>query len=372
MITVESVKTKGDYRKFFTFPIQLYKDQPYYIPSLLYDEKWNFNPKKNPAYEFCETICFLAREDGKVVGRIAGLINHNINKAEGSQTVRFTRFDVIDNLEVSRQLIEAVAQWGQNKGMDKLIGPMGFSDLDKQGLLVEGFDQPGMFITTYNFPYYKEHLEALGFQKEVDWVEFKIEVPEQPNQRIERLCEIAKKRQGYKLLNFRNKKEVIPYAYKMFEMYNEAFAPLYGYAPLNQAQIEMVIKQFISLVSLEYVFVVVNSADDVIGFGIMVPSLSEPVRKSKGRLLPLGWWRIMRALKHHEVLDMYLIAVKPSYAGRGVNAVIMNEGIKRAIANGVKYAETGPELEDNANVQTQWDAFHTERHKRRRCYSKAL
>lgn len=372
MITVKEVTKKKEWNAFFSFPVEMYKDVSNYIPTLLFDEKWNFNPKKNPAYEYVETVCFLAYEGKEVVGRIAGLINHKLNTIKQEKIVRFHRFDVIDDIDATRALVAAICSWGTSKGMNKIIGPIGFSDLDKQGLLIEGFDEQGLFITLYNHPYYKDHLENIGFQKEVDWVEFQITVPDKVDERIARICDIALRRHGYKLLKFRTKKEIVPYAREMFKMYNDSFAHLYGFCPLTDGQIEMTIKQFFSLVSLEYIFIVVDSQDSVIGFGIMAPSLSEAIRKSKGKLLPLGWLRILQSMKNHTILDLYLIAVKPEYLGRGVNAVILHEGIKRAIANGVKFAETGPELEDNENVQSQWKSFETRQHKRRRCYGKLL
>lgn len=372
MITIRQVASRRQWSQFFDVPNNLYRDNPYYIPTLVYDERWNFDPKRNPAYEYVDSIAFLAYKDGVIVGRIAALINNKLNKLHEMRQMRFTRFDVIDDMDVTRKLFEAITSWGRERGMDSIIGPIGFSDLDKQGLLVDGFDQKGMFITLYNHPYYQKHLEELGFEKDVDWVEYKVFVPEEPDARIERICDIARKRHGYELLSFNKKKEVIPYARQMFHMYNDSFANLYGFCPLSDGQIDMAIKQFFSLVSLEYVFIVVDRQKSVIGFGIMVPSLADAVKRSNGRLFPLGLLRIMQALRSHEVLDMYLIAVKPEYLGRGVNAVIMNEGIKRAIANGVKVAETGPELEDNDNVQSQWKAFKTIRHKRRRCYKKVL
>lgn len=372
MITIRKVESRRQWSQFFDVPNNLYRNNPYYIPTLVYDERWNFDPKRNPAYEYVQSIAFLAYKDGAIVGRIAALINNKLNKLKNIRQMRFTRFDVIDDLEVTRKLFEAATTWGREQGMDSIIGPIGFSDLDKQGLLVDGFDQKGMFITLYNHPYYQRHLEELGFEKDVDWVEYKVFVPEEPDARIERICDIARKRHGYELLSFNKKKEVIPYARQMFHMYNDSFANLYGFCPLSDGQIDMAIKQFFSLVSLEYVFIVVDKQKSVIGFGIMVPSLADAVKRSNGRLFPFGLLRIMQALRTHEVLDMYLIAVKPEYLGRGVNAVIMNEGIKRAIAHGVKFAETGPELEDNENVQSQWKAFKTIQHKRRRCYKKVL
>ncbi len=372
MITVREATTKRDINRFFTFPIELYKDNPYYVPGLIYDEKGTFNKKKNPVYEHAESILFLAERDGEVVGRAAGIINHKLNEHQGIKDVRLSRYDIIDDLEVSRALIDKVTEWGKSKGMTRMIGPMGFSDLDKQGLLIEGFDQLGMFITLYNHPYYKDHLEALGFEKEVDWVEFKIFTPEYLDPKIERVTEIAMKRNGYKLLTFEKKKDAIPYARRAFYMYNEAFAKIYGFYPQTDAQIEALIDEFIMIVTAEYFFIVTDKDDEVIGFGLMVPSLSEAVQKSKGRLFPTGLLRIKKALKQHSILDMYLIAVKPEYLGRGVNALILNAGIKKAMESGASFAETGPELEDNMNVQTQWKTFKTEQHKRRRCYKKDI
>ncbi len=372
MITIREVKSRGDWHTFHSFPITMYADVPQYIPTLIFDEVWNFNPKKNPAYEYVQTICYLAFKDGRPVGRISGMINHKLNALKGTRTMRFHRYDVIDDPEVSKQLFEAIFSWGKKQGMERIIGPIGFSDLDKQGLLIEGFEETGMFITLYNHPYYHEHLLTLGFEKDVDWVEYQIAVPQTPDERIERICNLAMKRNGYRLLEFKTKKKVIPYAKEMFHMYNDSFASLYGFCPLSDGQIDMAVKQFISLISLDYVYIIVDSNDNVIGFGIMSPSLAPALKKSKGRLFPLGWYRILRSMKHHSVLDMYLIAVKPEYQGRGVNALIINAGVKMAIRNGVRFAETGPELEDNENVQSQWKSFQARQHKRRRCFVRDL
>lgn len=372
MVEIKKVASRRDYQRFFSFPNILYKQNPYYVPSLTQDEKNMFNAKRNPAYAYTDTIAFLAFKDGKVAGRIAALVNHKLNGEKHQRQMRFTRFDVVDDVSVSEALFNAVFAWGKSMGMEQIVGPLGFTELDKQGLLVEGFDQMGMAITLYNHPYYQRHMELLGFKKEVDWVEYKIFVPQKVDDRIERICEIAKRRHGYRLLEFKRKRDVIPYARSMFRMYNSTFADFYGFCPLNEEQIDMVIHQFIGMVNLEYVFIVVDAQDTVIGFGIMVPSLAQAVKRSNGRLFPCGLFRILHALRHNDVLDMYLIAVHPDYFGRGVNAVILNEGIKRAIANGVKYAETGPEFEDNEQVRSQWKSFEVEQHKRRRCYQKSL
>ena len=372
MITIKPVETKKEFNAFFRFPNDLYKGNKYFVPYLEADEKDTFTPKKNPAYEHCETQLFLAYRDKKIVGRIGGLINKKLNEVNKMKQLRFTRWDVIDDLEVTKALFDAVFAWGKGKGMNQVIGPIGFSDLDKQGLLVEGFDQVGMFITLYNHPYYHDHLTALGFEKDVDWVEFKVFTPKELDPRVERISQIAQKRHGYHLLKFNKKKDVIPYAKEMFQMYNDSFANLYGFCPLTEAQINTAIDQFFMLAQLDYIYIVVDTNDSVIGFGLMIPSLSKAMQHSNGRLFPTGLLRMLYSLKHYDVLDMYLIAVKPEYFGRGVNAVILNEGIKRAIEKGVVFAETGPELEDNVNVQTQWKGFETEQHKRRRCYKRVL
>ena len=339
---------------------------------MIQDELQTFNPAKNPAYAYVETVCFLAKSEGKIVGRIAGLINHKLNALYKTKEVRFTRFDVIDSLEVSTLLLDKVSEWGKEHGMDTIIGPIGFSNLDKQGMLIEGFEEPGMFITLYNHPYYVEHMRKLNFEKAIDWIEYKIKTPETLNPKIARITELVMKRNNYTLKTFTSKKSVIPYMKKAFTMYNEAFTTIYGFCPLDEAQVERTIRQFISLVSLDYLFIVTDAQDEVLGFGLMVPSLAEAVRSSKGRLLPTGIFKIKQALKHPKVLDMYLIAVKPEYTGRGINAIILEAGIQKAIANGIAYAETGPELEDNVLVQSQWKNFDTQQHKRRRCFKKTL
>ncbi|NLZ76538.1 MAG: hypothetical protein GX911_01025, partial [Spirochaetales bacterium] len=232
--------------------------------------------------------------------------------------------------------------------------------------------QTGMFITLYNHPYYHDHLTQLGFVKDVDWTEHIVRIPEEPIPRVQRISEIAQKRHGYRLLEFTKKKEVIPYAKEIFHMYNESYAHLYGFCPLTDGQIDMAIDQFFMVAQLDYIYVVVDKKDSVIGFGLLIPSLSRAMQKSNGRLFPTGLFRILRSLKRYDVLDMYLLAVKPEYFGRGVNAVILHEGIKKAIEHNVVFAKTGPMLETNTFIQTQWRIFETEQNKRRRCFKQVF
>ena len=372
LITIHEVSTKRQLRQFIDFPVKLYKNNKQFVPSLAIDEAINLNPKKNPAYQYCETKLFLAYKDKKIVGRACALINHAHNEKAGVLDVRFNRFDMIDDITVTQALLDAVEAWGKEKGMMAIVGPIGFCDLDKEGMLVEGFEEKNLFITYYNHPYYPAHLEQLGFIKEVDWVEYQITVPDIIPDRLLRLSEITQKRYGFKIMKFRTKKQMLPYAKQAFVIYNDAFAPLYGTVPLTEPQIDMYIKQFILLVSLDYIFIVQNKLDEVVGVGILAPSLADAIRDSKGRLFPLGWLRILIALRKAKVLDMYFIAVKPEYQLQGVSALILIEGIKAANKNGIKLAETGPELETNIKVQGLWSEFETRRYKRRRVYHKPI
>lgn len=372
MVQIKEVKSKKDLKTFVEFPNQLYKDNPYYTPTLAVDELMNFNPKKNAAYEYCETRLFLAYVDGRLAGRICGLINHSYNQKMNYKQIRFTRFDFIDDFEVSQALMNEVIKMAKENGLNQIIGPIGFCDLDKQGMLVEGFEEMNLFITIYNHPYYLTHMERLGFVKDVDWLEFQIKVPEGSFERVERISEVVQKRYNYHLVKFNKKKELKPYIPKVFAVLNEAYKDLYGVVYLTPKQIEMYVNQFILLVQLDYVYIVENKNNEVIGVGLMVPSLGEAIKKSKGRLFPFGWYRILKALKTVKVLDMYLIGVIPEYQGTGVNALIMSEALKRVHKNGIKYAETGPQLEDNFKIQDNFKMFDVRQHRRRRCFVKDI
>lgn len=372
MIEIREVTSKKDLKKFISFPIKLYKNNQYFVPAIFEDEMNNFNEKKNPAYEYAETRLFLAYKDGKIAGRVCGLINHAYNKKKGFNQIRFTRLDMIDDIDVTKALLDKVMEWGRERGLTEMIGPIGFSDLDKQGMLVDGFEEMSNWITIYNFPYYKEHLDKLGLVKDADWIEYQVFTPKEENERISRVANLIQKRYGYEVVKLKNKKEVIPYTHKAFELINEAFEPLYGVVPLTEKQIEDFIDQFVPLVNLDYLFVINNKDGELIGFGLLVPSLSQALRKSKGKLFPFGFFRVLKALKKNDVLDMYIIAVKPEYQKKGVNALILCEGIKAAIRNGVKYSETGPELENNTGIVTQWNEFETRQHRRRRCFKITL
>ena len=371
MIVVKEIKKKKDIKKFVMFPIKMYKKEKRYIPCIVGDEIKLLNKKKNPAYEYCETKLFLAYKDKKIVGRICGLINHSYNKKKGLNQIRFCRFDVIDDIEVTKALFRAVIDWADERGIKEMIGPIGFSDLDKEGMLVEGFEEMSNSLTLYNYPYYVKHLEELGFRKDADWVEYQVFTPKEMNERINRVAEIIKKRKGYKVVKLKSAKDVKYYARKAFSLINEAFAPLYGVVELNPKQIEEAIKQFVPIVAMtnyEYCYIINDDKDNTLGFGVLAPSLNNALKKSNGKMFPFGIFRMLRDLKKSEILDMYILAVKPEYHNLGVNTLILCEGIKSAIKNGVKFAETGPELELNNRVQDQWKEFEVRQHRRRRSW----
>ncbi|MGB4694871.1 MAG: hypothetical protein WBH29_00440 [Bacilli bacterium] len=368
MVVVREIKEKRDIKKFIDFPNKLYKDNPYYIPPFFGDELNTLNKEKNAAYEYCETKFFLAYREGKIVGRICALINHAYNEKKNLRQMRFCRFDVIDDLEVTKALFQKVMDWAKERGLNQIIGPIGFNDMDKQGMLVEGFEEEGSTFTIYNHPYYPRHLEALGFSKDVDWVEYQIFMPKDRGEKVNRLANVISKRYGYKVLKLKKRKEMGPYIKKAFDIINESFSPLYGVVPITDKQIDTIIKQYVTLINLDFLILVTDKDDELIGFGLLAPCLNAATKKSNGRLFPFGILRALRALKKFDVLDMYLIAVKPAYQNLGVNALILAEGVKAAIRHNVKLAETGPELEHNTQVRSQWKDFEYRQHKRRRCY----
>ncbi|MGD9887606.1 MAG: hypothetical protein AB7T03_06605 [Bacilli bacterium] len=372
MITIKEITKRSDIIKFIEFPIKMYKHNPYYIPCFVQDEMILLNPKKNPAYAYCETRLFLAYENKKIVGRICAMINKAYNEKKGLKQMRFNRFDVIDDLEVTKLLMKQVEDWAKERGLTQIIGPIGFSDLDKQGLLVEGFEEEGNTITLYNHPYYMKHLEALNFRKDVDWVEYQVFTPASMNDRITRLAAAISHRYGYKVVKVNKRKDIKLYARDAFHLINESFEHLYGVVPLSDRQIDDTVKQFISIVNMEFLYFITNKTDELIGFGLLVPSLNKATKPSNGRLFPFGFLRVLKALRTYKVLDMYLVGVKPQYQKLGVNALILLEGIKSAIKCGVQLAETGPELENNLEVRSQWREFETRQHRRRRCYVRDL
>lgn len=373
MVEIREVKTRKERKLFAAFHEGMYQKVSQAIPDMLSDEYNNFHPKKNPAYEYCSVKQFLAFREGKCVGRIAGIISHSANEKWNTKRIRFSRVDFIDDREVSKALFNAVEEWGRKEGLTQIHGPIGFCDMDQEGMLIEGFEDEGMFITIYNHPYYVKHMEALGFGKDADWVEYKIELPKEENQKLDMLSRAVLKKHKITLVEPKSRKEIKPYISKVFELLNIAYENLYGTVELTKAQIDKYYNQFILVVNPEYVKLLLSEEQELVGFGLAIPSLNAAAKKSRGRLFPLGWYRMLRApLAKASILDLYLVGVLPRMQNKGLTAVLMNSMTNSARKNGIEYAETGPELETNSQVQSLWKHYETKQHKRRRCWIKEL
>lgn len=373
-VEIKEVRTKKELRKFVRFNIELYKDNPYHVPSLIDEEMMTLSKDKNPAFENCEAIYFLAYKDERIAGRIAGIIVHESNKIWNQKNVRFGFVDFIDDEEVVNGLFDAVISWAKEKGMTAIHGPMGFTDLDHEGMLIEGFDQTGTMAAIYNYPYYPEHMKRMGFEKDQDWNEYKIYIPDEIPEKHKRIGNIVKEKYGLKIIKFKKHKEIWPYAYRIFETLNKAYAPLYGFSPLTEKQIDYYVNMYIPMLRLDLLTIIIRESDDaVVGFGISLPNLSHAMRKSGGSLLPFGFIYLLKALRSKpKVVDLYLTGVLPEYRNKGVNALLFNDLIPEYIRLGTKYAESNPELATNNAVQAQWDYFKREHHKTRRAFIKQI
>ncbi len=372
-ITVKEVLNKKQLKQWVRFPSRLYKDNSNFVPFLENDEIETFTKEKNPAYDFCETRLFLAYKNGEIVGRIAGLINHAYNKKWDKNAIRFTRFDFIDDYEVSKALFDAVVEWGKERGFSSIMGPIGFTDMDHEGMLVEGFDEFNMSITFYNHPYYLEHMERLGLVKDIDWIEYKLTVPSEIDPVLIKISERVIEKKGFKAVTYTDRKVLHKDALEAFKIIDIAFSKLYGTVPLTPEIIENAVNSYIPLVNLDYICSVKDEEDNIVAFGVMVPSIAKALKKSNGKLFPFGIFRMLRALKgKNDVLEMYFVAVKPEYQMLGVPAILITTILKNIIKNGVKYCETGPMLETNKAVHSLWKPFEKKQHKRRRCYVKNI
>lgn len=372
-VLIRPVITRKDLAAFVDFPYSLYRACPNWIPPLRSDEFNTLSRDKNPAFESAEAEYWLAEKDGKIAGRIACIISRVANEKWGKTQARFGWVDFVDDREVSRLLFETASAWAKSKGMSEIHGPMGFTDLDKEGMLIEGFDEMGTMPMLYNYSYYQGHLEALGFKKDVDWIEFRITVPKEIPEKILRINELVLKRSGLSLANPKSRKELKKrYGAQLFDLINEAYEGLYGTVPLSEKQVARYVEQYLGFIDLRYTKIIVDSRDRLVGFGITMPSLSSALKKANGRLFPLGWFHLLRAYRKPEGIDMYLIAVRNEYRSRGLIALLLTEITRNAIEDGVKWAESSGELESNEAVQSLWSQFERRQHKRRRAWIKAL
>lgn len=372
MIEIIEVKTKKEIREFVDFPTKLYKGVKQYVHPLRFDEINNFNPKKNASLEECDVQLFLAKQDGKIVGRIAGIIQRSYNKKVGQTRCRFSRFDAINDVEVARALFGAVENWAREQGMNIVHGPLGFNDLDREGMLIEGFDEVATFEEQYNFPYYKDLLEACGYEKETDWLEYKI-FPSPLDERTDRIADMVLKRYNLRVVQEKSKKKFLKkYGDQLFEVIDQAYAPLHGTVPLSESVRAQILEQFELILSLKFFIAIVDENDRVIAFGFALPSLAKAVNKSKGKMLPAGIFRMLHAIKKPQVVDLALVGIRPEYQGKGVNAIIMRFMANSIKKNHIQFCETNLNLEDNIKIQQQWKLFNHSQHKRRRCFIKKL
>jgi GNAT superfamily N-acetyltransferase len=374
-IYIHQVAKKEDYNKFVQFGIDLYEGNECFVPPLFYDERDTLNRSKNPAFEHCDAAFFLAYRDDKIVGRIAAIINHKANQIWKQKNARFGFVDFIDDAEVVDTLFDTAENWARTRGMEKMHGPMGFCDMDHQGMLIEGFDQPGTMASIYNYPYYISNLERRGYIKDQDWVEFLITIPREIPERFMRASEIVKKRSGVIVKHLENKKDVYPYAKEIFKLINFAYKDLYGYVELSEKQIDYYVNMYIPMLRLEFLTLVVREEDNrLVGVGIGLPSLTKALQKAKGKFLPFGWYHLLRAVKgrDNKILDLLLVAVHPDYQGKGINALLFSEFIPAAARLGFEYAESNPELEVNNKVQAMWGDLETKQTKRRRVFIKNI
>lgn len=372
MVEIREITSKRGLKKFIDYPASLYKNNPNWVPPLFFDELNTLRKDKNPAFEVCEAVYFMAYKNNKAVGRIGAILQKKVNEQWKTKQVHFTRIDFIDDYEVSSALIKRVEKWAEDKGMTEVCGPIGFTDLDYEGMLVEGFDELGTFATIYNYPYYPKHIEKLGYVKEVDWIEFLITVPDKPNEKVARLTKLVKKRYGFELLHITRKKDFMPWAVKVFDLLQDAYKELYGFTTLSKEQVDDYIKMYFGFVNPDFVKIVVDKEGQLAGFGISFPSLSKASQKSGGKLFPFGFIHLLKAIRKNDRLDLYLVAVRPDLQGKGVNAILMDSVTRSANDYGITFAESNPELESNNMVQTQWKFYETRQHKRRRCFVKTI
>jgi len=375
-IVIKKVEGKSEMKKFIRFNYELYKDNQYSVPDI-YEDMLDTFSDKNAAMEFCEAVYFLAYKEGKVVGRVAGIINHKANKTWNLNAVRFGWIDFIDDPEVSRALLEAVEEWGRSKGKTEIQGPLGFTDMDAEGMLIEGFEELGTMATIYNYPYYPKHIEALGYEKEADWIEMLINVPRETGlpERLKRISEIVMQKYNLQIKKYTSSKKLAAdYGQEIFQLINEAFKPLFGYSELSQKQIDQYVKTYLPILDLKLISLITEADGRLIGVGISMPSMSRALQKAKGKMFPFGWWHLLKALKWKKpkILDLMLVAIKPEYQGKGVNSLLFYDLLPIYIQEGYEYVETNVELESNSKVQQQWIYFERRQHKRRRCFKKAL
>ena len=374
MVSIIEVTTQALLRQFVEYPNILYKDVPQFVPATFNDDMSDWNRHKNPAFDYCEARCWVAKRNGEMVGRIGAILSHRANEKWHTRRMRFTQVDFIDDEQVSNALFATVERWAREKECDEVHGPLGFTDLDREGMLVEGFDRRSCFFTYYNHPYYIDHLTRLGYVKDVDWVENLIQVPrdEKIIQRWKKLSDFVAKRCDLHVYQVTTRLGYIPVMRKFFQLVNTCYAPLYGTVELSDRQISRYAAKFAPLINPKLACFVMNEQNEMVAMGVAAPSIASALQKSRGKYFPMGWTDLLRSFLKNDTIDLLLIAVRPDYQKKGVNAMIIYHVMQGCLKLNIKEAETGPMLELNENVRSQWKDFDIEQHKRRRCFIKKL
>lgn len=369
-IEIKEVANKSDLKKFVKFPIELYKENDCYVPPLISDEITTLTKGKNPSLDYCELKMWLAYRDNKIVGRIAGIIQGK--EIEHKKLIRFGWFDFVDDKSVSQMLINTVEDWAKSENLEGIHGPLGFTDMDFEGMLIEGFDEMATIATIYNFPYYVDHMDSMGFKKAEDWIELEIPVPEVFPEKTQRVLDLIANKYKVKNVPFKNAKQMLPYAVKMFKTLNESFKELYGFNQLTQQEMDYYIKQYFDFVVPGFVIMVADENDDVVGFAVTMPSLSKAFRKANGSLFPFGFIHVLKAIKFNTMADLYLIGTSPEYQNKGVANIVIGEILKTYKKHGITTAYSNQMLESNTSVLNQMMKYSSKIRKRRRCYVKSI
>jgi len=373
-VDIRVVESKKDLKTFVKVPFSIYKNDPLWVPPLIMDEMATFNPGKNPAFELAEARFYVAYKDGKPVGRVAGILNHAANKKYGTKNIRFGWFESIDDYDVATALLDTVADWGREIGMDTLTGPHGFTDLDPEGMLVEGFDQLPTMAVFYNYAYYPEFMNKYGFEKDVDYIEFKCKVPYETGipEKLLHLAERIRERSQLNVLQLHSRKDIKIWGPSVMDLIDESYNEIYGTVPLTPKLIQYYVDKYLSLIDPNLIKIVTDSDNNLVGVMVTMPSFSRAMQKANGHLFPFGWYHLLKGLKQRETIDFYLAGIKEKYRGKGVDLLMVVEIVKTVFEKGFKYTESNPELEHNAKIQAQWKHFNPEQHKRRRIYKKNI
>jgi len=371
-IEIKEITNKRGIKQFVNFQFSLYKDEKMWVPPMKMDEIKSLMHDKNPAFEFTDTKFWLAYKDGKIAGRIGVLINHAEIEKLGQQIARFTRFECVNDFEVSKALLETAENWAKSKGMTVIHGPLGFANLDHQAILIEGHEYLPSVASEWHMPYYLEHLEKMNYVKEMDWVEFRLTIPEVIPEKVVKIAEVVKQRMGVRIQTFKTNKELLPYATDIFKVLNVAFGDLFGFVPLNDKMIAFYVDKYMPILSPRFIKLMIDKEGKIIGFIIGLPSLSQAMQKAKGKILPFGWWHIMQAYKKLDTVDLLLTGLDPNLQGMGYAALLMTEMLKTCQDNGAKWSETTGMIETNHRAIQNWKSYEHIQHKRKRCFIKQL